>query len=366
LAGYACSQKPNSDQTCQSEIAAPGAIIGRMLSGRSRTHASLNVYEGPTATRDFLDPTNYQPTPLVELPDGLNPFREEGIRIFAKLMYLLPPLSIKSLPALHMLMQAEGSGELDGVDMIVENSSGNTAFSLAIAAKSFGVRQVIAMVPWDIAPGILDLLRLSGAEPRLMRDAPGEPSGIRKARDMGREKGVFNPGQYDNENNPAAYEKWMAPELWEQTKGKMSVFLAGMGTTGTLVGASRYFRRQESPSTIVGAICQAGHAVPGVRTEARLKEIAFDWRTAADCIVEVATKSSFKSSLELCRAGLIAGPSSGFALAGLLQFLRMKADVGGLDSLRNADGSVVAAFVCPDTPLPYLDKYSTHLDASDF
>ncbi len=181
---------------------------------------------------------------------------------------------------------------------------------------------------------------------------------------MGSGSGAYNPGQYDNENNPAAYEKWMAPHLWQQTQGKMTVFLAGLGTTGTLVGASRYFRQQKSQVTIVGAVCEPGHAVPGVRSESRLQEIGFDWRSAADCIVEVPTKISFKKSLELCRTGLMAGPSSGFALAGLLKFFEMKSDE--LDRMRNADGFVVAGFICPDTPLPYLDKYSTHLDPSDF
>ncbi len=134
--------------------------------------AVWNVYEGPEATRNFLDPSNYPPTPLVELPAALNPFHERGVRIFAKLMYLLPLLSVKSLPALHMLMCAEHSGKLRDIDMIVESSSGNTAFSLSIAATAFGVRRVVAVVPWDIAPGKLELLRLCGAEPKLMRDGP--------------------------------------------------------------------------------------------------------------------------------------------------------------------------------------------------
>ena len=82
--------------------------------------------------------------------------------------------------------------------------------------------------------------------------------------------------------------------------------------------------------------------------------------------MEVETRESFKKSLELCRAGLMAGPSSGFALVGLLKFLRGREAASTLDGLRNADGEVIATFICADTPLPYLDKYSTHLDPSDF
>lgn len=324
------------------------------------------VFEGPTAIREFLNPENNAPIPLVELPKSLNPFLDYDVRIFGKLMYLLPLLSIKSLPALNMLMEAEASGLLQDVHTIIENSSGNTAFSLAVIARFFNIRNVIALVPWDIAPGKLDLLRLCGAEPRLTKDSLEEPSGIAQAREMGQEPGTFNPAQYDNENNPAAYEKWVAPEIWKQTRGKLTVFVSGLGTTGTLVGASRYFQAHAAKVKTVGVICSEGQAVPGVRTEARLGEIGFNWRTAADYVVEAGTKESFKRSVALCQSGLMAGPSSGFALAGLFRFLRARVESKEIDKLRNSNGEVVATFVCGDTPLPYLDKYSTHLDPSDF
>ena len=326
----------------------------------------LGLFEGPTAVKDFLNPDNHPPLPLVELPDDLNPFRNSGVRILAKLMYLLPLLSIKSLPALNMLLEAEAAGRLVGVDTIVESSSGNTAFSLAILARSFGIQKITALVPWDIAPGKLDLLRLCGADPRLHRESPDSPSGIAQSRGLGNAPKHFNPGQYDNPANPDAYERWVAPQIWEQTKGKLTVFAAGLGTTGTLVGTSRYFRRESGKVAMVGLICRPDSAIPGVRSEARLREIGFDWRGAVDCVVEVGTKESFKHSLELCRAGMMAGPSSGFALAGLLRFLEMQAESSKLDQFRNADGEVYSVFICADTPLPYLDKYSTHLDPSDF
>jgi cysteine synthase len=324
------------------------------------------VFAGPTSIRDFLNPENNPPLPLVELPDRLNPFIAQGVRIFAKLMYLLPLLNIKSLPALNMLLEAEATGKLGGVGTIIENSSGNTAFSLGVFAQVFNLRRVVANVPWDIAPGKLDLLRLCGVEPRLIRSAEGIPSGISLAREEGKQPGWFNPAQYENEANPAAYEKWVAPEIWRQTGGKVTVFATGLGTSGTLVGATRYFRRVSSKVALIGAICSPQSAVPGVRSEVGLREIAFSWREAADCIVEVETRESFKKSLELCRSGLMAGPSSGFALAGLLKFLQAREAASDLDLLRNEDGEVLATFVCADTPLPYLEKYSTHLDPSDF
>ena len=316
--------------------------------------------------RDFLNPENARPVPLVELPDDLNPLRPVGVRVFAKLMYLLPLLSIKSLPALNMLLEAERAGDLAGIHTVVENSSGNTAFSVSVMASLFGIRKAVALVPWDIASGKLDLLRLMGVEPHLKKEADNEPSGIAQARAAGKEKGFFNPAQYDNPANPAAYEKWMAPEIWRQTDGLLSVFASSLGTTGTLVGSSQYFRAQAAKVSMVAALCRAGHAVPGVRSEARLAEIAFQWRNAADFIAEVETKVSYKTSVNLCRNGLLAGPSSGLALAGLMQYLDVQHKSGTLDQLRNKCGEVLSVFICGDTPLPYLEKYSTHLDPSDF
>lgn len=280
-------------------------------------------------------------------------------------MYLLPLLNIKSLTASNMLLEASAAGDLEGVESLIENSSGNTAFALGVLAEHFGISRVVSMVPWDLAPGKLDLLRLGGVEPRFVRETGRPPSGIAQAREAGRQPGWFNLAQYENDANPRAFEKWLAPEIWAQTEGRLTVFAAGLGTTGTLVGASRFFRRHATGVRVVGAMCDPDSAVPGLRSERMLDEIEFPWRDAADGIVEVETKESFKKSLELCRCGIMAGPSSGLALAGLLRFLEGQ-EASGFDSLRNEDGEVVATFVCADSPLPYLDKYSTHLDPSDF
>jgi len=325
-----------------------------------------NVFEGPTAIRDFLNPENSQPLPLVELPGQLNPFRADGVRIFAKFACLGPLLNIKSLPAWNMLLEAERNGRLAGVHTLVENSSGNTAFDLAVLAPLFGIRSVKAFVPFDIAPGKLELLRIAGVDPQLKKGSPGEQSGIAEARLMAEKEGFFSPMQYENEANPAAYEKWLAPEIWGQLEGKLTIFAAGLGTTGSLIGCGRYFRRMSGKVTMVGCICAPNEAVPGVRSRERLREIGFAWETAADSIIEVGTKESFRLSLQLCRAGFVAGPSSGFVLAGLRRFLESVRVKSQMDSLRNAEGEIVTAFVCSDTPLPYLDKYSTHLDASEF
>ncbi len=324
--------------------------------------APHNVWSGPEAIKNFLMPQNHI-TPLVELPRYLNPFFKKKVRIFAKAMYLLPLLSVKSLMASEMLASAQKIGDLKDITTIVESSSGNTAFALAILAKHFGIKQVNTIVPGDIASGKLELLRLAGAHITILGK---DQNGIKLAQKEGRQKGFLNLGQYENETNPQAHKELTAPEIWKQTEETMTVFCAGLGTTGTAMGASRFFKKKRIPVTTLGVILEEDHAVPGVRTRKRLGEVSFQWEKEIDTFVEIKTKESFKKSLDLCRAGLLAGPSSGFALAGLLKFFALAAQDGKLDSLRNKNGEVVAVFICGDTPLPYLDKYSTHLDANEF
>lgn len=317
-----------------------------------------NVFSGPDAVKQLLDPDCNPPVPLVELPEPLNPLAQQKVRIFAKLLYLLPLLNLKSLPVLGMLQDA--SKELGDVHTLVENSSGNTAFSLAIVARLFGIRSVRAIVPIDIAPGKLELLRLAGAD---VRFAPPEGGGVGLARRLGKRAGFRNLGQYENPANIAAHARWTAKQVWEQTDGKLTIYATGLGTTGTALGAVRFFRENGSRVPVLGVYCLPGSAVPGVRSLQTLQEISFDWQAEVPLRVGVTTSESYKKSLDLCRAGLLAGPSSGFALAGLLHHLREK---GNLDDLRNSSGEVVAAFICCDTPFPYLDKYSTILDPADF
>ncbi len=325
---------------------------------QKRTTDPQNVFSGPDAIKRFLDPDCNPPVPLVELPRSLNPFADQQVRIFAKLLYLLPLLNLKSLPALSMLQDA--GDKLQGVHTLVENSSGNTVFSLAIIARLFGIRSVRALVPIDLAPGKLELLRLAGAE---IRFAPSDEGGVAFARRAGQRSGFLNLGQYGNPANIAAHAKWTTRQIWEQTGGKLTIYAAGIGTSGTALGAVRFFRENAPNVTVVGVYVLPNNAIPGVRSMEGLKEVEFDWASELLNRVGAGTSESYKQSLDLCRAGLMAGPSSGFAFAGLLRFLREQPN---LDRFRNADNEVVCAFPCGDTPFPYLDKYSTILAPNEF
>ncbi len=320
----------------------------------------LNTFEGSDAVLDFLNPDNAPYTPLVEIPDHLNPYRKDGVRIFAKLMNALPLANVKSLPAYNMLLDRKEKGLLP--DTIIENSSGNTVFSLAVIARLMGIPHTKAVVSHEVSRGKLNILRFLGNEVIVNKEPicpdPSDPtSGIYKAKVWSKEKGWFNPGQYDNEANPAAHYKWTGPQIWEQTKGKISMLSVGLGTTGSVVGIGSYLKEKKSDIEIVGVSRIANNPVPGVRTNNLLREIAFDWKSVLDHQVEIGTTESFKMSMDLCRAGLFVGPSSGFALVGLLNHLSKQ---------RLSGEEKIAVFVCPDSPFPYIDEYFEYLDPSHF
>jgi cysteine synthase len=185
---------------------------------------------------------------------------------------------------------------------------------------------------------------------------------IAKAKELGAEPGYINFFQYGNPGNPAGYEEYLAPEIWQLTEGNMSLFAAGLGTTGTMQGVAHFLKKQHAATKILGVITSPGETVPGVRTDERLKEVEFDWKPDVDFTTYVNKDDSMTVSLALSRAGLIAGPSSGFVLAGLHQFLAARKKAGGFDELRNKKGEVDAVFVVFDTLLPYLDDYLPYQD----
>lgn len=332
----------------------------------------LNVFTGPDAIKKFLDPGENAFIPLVELPGFLNPYADKGVRIFAKLMNLLPLGNVKAAPAFNMIEDMHETGRLEGVEKIVENSSGNTVSSVALVARHFGIDTTQSYVPAEISWNKLLMLLFFGIEPIVNVEpenpVEGDPqSGVTKAKRDAERADVVNPGQYDNDANPRAHERWTAPQIWQQTGGRVDVFCAGLGTTGTIIGNSRYLKKKNPNVQIVGARRAPDNYVPGVRTKKLLTMVGFDWRRHVDVIEDVETLHSYRKSLELSRAGIIVGPSSGLALVGLLQYLDGLDTSGGLDGLRHQkDDDIFCVFPCPDGPLPYLDEYFSYLDRSDF
>ncbi|KAF8643032.1 hypothetical protein AX16_009276 [Volvariella volvacea WC 439] len=331
----------------------------------------LNVFSGEDAIKDFYDPDKNIPVPLVELPARLNPFRQDGVRIYAKLMSHLPATNVKSLPALNLILRGKERGAItEDTHTLVEYSSGSTVISLGILSNIFGIPKVKAYVSNKTSRIKLDLLRFFGLEVTLF-GGPVQPEhldqngGIFIAGKDGEKPGAYNPDQYSNPENYEAHMRWSGPQIEAQLPG-ISVFAASIGTAGTMTGTGLYLKRAVPSITTVGVLTAPNDRVPGPRTLNLLIPVEFPWREAIDHYEEVASPESYEKSLELCRNGILVGPSSGLTLVGLLNFLKKQKEAGKLDSLRNADGEIPCAFICCDQPFQYIGEYYTKLGPSHF
>ncbi len=355
----------------QWSAASLGPTLSYQFNKEARMAKDLNTFKGRNSLKDFLNPGMHPYLPLVELPEDLNPFFDDKVRIFAKLMTFLPLGNVKCMPAYNMLLEMRKRGELKGVEQVIENSSGNTVFSIALVARMLGIDKIKSFVPTEVSWQKLVMLLFFGVEPIVNQEPdwpdPTDPtSGIYKAKKLGKKDSWVNPGQYDNKDNPKAHQKWTGKQIWEQTEGNISVFCAGLGTTGTIIGTSTYLKSKESKVQVVGVMREADTYTPGVRTEALLRLIGFEWRPHVDDIQRVETAASYKTSMALSRQGILVGPSSGFALAGLLKYLHQRKNKDTFDGLRSKNGEIVCVFVCPDSPFLYLDEYFKYLDEHNF
>lgn len=322
------------------------------------------TYLGAKGLMDYLAPSRQAYIPLVELPESLNTYLADyGVHISVKLMNTLPLGNVKSLPAYNLLSSREVTDK-----HVMESSSGNTVFSMGLLAPLMGAKSVHAIASGDVSEGKLKLLRLAGVRVEL-RDGPMCPdasdpdSTIAVARAYGQDKGWMNPGQYDNEANPAAHETITGPQLYDQLGDRLGMLVAGLGTTGTLVGTARYLARQLPDVKIGGAVRVPNNQVPGVRTKHGLSEVAFAWQEAlTEPPVMVNEYDAYQASLEMIRSGLLVGPSSGFALAAARSLIGRLIKDGGAADLRGKHVVVI----CPDSCFPYVDEYFEVLGQDQF
>ena len=264
-------------------------------------------------------------TPLVRLKRL--PGREVEARgniILAKLEGNNPAGSVKDRPALSMITRAEKRGDINPGDTLIEATSGNTGIALAMAAAMGGYRMILVM-PENQSVERRQTMRAFGAElvltPRdggmeLARDV------AEKMRDEG--KGVILD-QFANPDNPLAHYEGTGPEIWRDTEGRVTHFVSSMGTTGTIMGVSRYLKEQNPDVCIVGCQPEDGSQIPGIRKwpEAYLPKI-FD-RVRVDRTESVSQGEAEKMTRRLaCEEGIFAGISSGGAVA---VALRLAAEV---------------------------------------
>jgi cysteine synthase B len=257
-------------------------------------------------------------TPLVQL-SNLN--GNADVKILAKLEGNNPGGSVKDRPALYMINIAEESGELTRDKTIIEPTSGNTGIALAMigAAKGYKVK---LFMPECVSVERQLILQAFGAEVVLTPAKEAVDGAIRRAHQALKDEPgkYYMPNQFDNVNNILAHYETTGPEIFAQTNGRVDVFVASMGTTGTLIGTGNYLREKIPGIKIVGVEPTVGHTIQGLKN---MKESAVPGiynPKAFDEKVTVEDDDAFETARLLAvREGLFTGMSSGAAVAGALQ-----------------------------------------------
>ncbi len=258
-------------------------------------------------------------TPLLELThveEGL------GAKILAKLEYFNPAGSVKDRIAKAMLDDAEKSGKLKKGAVIIEPTSGNTGIGLASVAAARGYRIIIVM-PETMSVERRQLMKAYGAELVLTEGAKGMKGAIAKADELAKEiPNSFIPGQFVNPANPAAHKATTGPEIWEDTDGKVDIFVAGVGTGGTVSGVGEYLKSQ-NPNVKVVAVEPASSPVlsKGVAGSHKIQGIGAGFvpdtlnTKVYDEVIAVENEAAFEAGREIGKKeGVLVGISSGAAL----------------------------------------------------
>ena len=260
-------------------------------------------------------------TPLLELG---NYEKAHGLEatILAKLEYLNPAGSVKDRIARAMLDDAESRGLLKPDSVIIEPTSGNTGIGLAAVAAARGYRIILTM-PETMSVERRSLLRAYGAELVLTEGAKGMKGAIAKAQELAAQtENSFIPSQFTNPANPRAHRETTGPEIWRDTDGRVDIFVAGVGTGGTVTGVGEYLKEQ-NPAVRVVAVEPAGSPVlsGGASGPHKIQGIGAGFvpdtlnRAVLDEILPVENEDAFAAGRELARReGVLAGISSGAAL----------------------------------------------------
>ncbi len=259
-------------------------------------------------------------TPLLAVD---NYVRTRGLPavILAKLESFNPAGSAKDRVALEMLRQAEASGALKPGGTVIEPTSGNTGIGLAAMAISKGYRVILTM-PASMSAERRALLKAYGAELVLVEEG-GMAGAVAKAEELAAAiPGSFIPGQFDNPANPAAHYKTTGPEIWQDTEGHVDIFVAGVGTGGTISGTGRYLKEQDPHVRVVAVepasspLLSQGHAGPhGLQgIGANFVPKNYD-ASVVDEILTVTDEEAYRTGRLLARTeGIMAGITSGAAL----------------------------------------------------
>ncbi|MHC4309289.1 MAG: PLP-dependent cysteine synthase family protein [Planctomycetota bacterium] len=257
-------------------------------------------------------------TPLVELNNLNN--KGPKVRILAKLEGANPGGSVKDRPAYWMVKKAEESGELKEGKTILEPTSGNTGIALAMIGAAKGYKVKLCM-PECVSTERQHILEALNAEVVLTPAKEGTDGAIRKSHEMldADSETYYMPNQFENENNVLAHYETTGPEVFDQTNGEIDVFVAGMGTTGTLMGVYRYLKEKKPEVKVVGIEPPEGHAIQGLKNmnEAIVPDIYNP--QMMDEKITIEDGEAFETTrLLAAKEGIFVGMSSGAAVAGAL------------------------------------------------
>lgn len=265
-------------------------------------------------------------TPLVELHNIEKKYNLQA-KILAKLEFFNPAGSAKDRIAREMIEDAEKKGILKSGATLIEPTSGNTGIGLASVAAIKGYRAIFVM-PETMSAERINILRAYGAEIVLTEGAKGMAGSIEKAESLAKEiPGSFIPAQFDNPANAMAHEKTTGPEIWRDTDGKIDVFVAGVGTGGTVSGVGRYLKRQREEIEIIAVepasspLLSKGesgpHKIQGIGANFVPKVLD---RNVYDKVLAITDEDAIKWAKEIGRTeGILVGISSGAALKAAIE-----------------------------------------------
>ena len=290
-------------------------------------------------------------TPLIKLNNITKNIPSD---IYVKAEFLNPGGSVKDRIGLKMIEAAEREGRLKSGGTIIEATAGNTGVGLALVAAVKGYRCIFVM-PDKMSQDKVNLLKAYGAEvvvtpTSVAPESPESYNGVadRLAKEI---PNAFRPNQFENPNNPLAHYLTTGPEIWEDSQGKVDVFVAGMGTGGTISGTSRYLKEKNQNIVIVGADPQGSILSGDSPKSYKVEGIGEDFipktfnRQIVDEMIRVTDKESFNTARRLAREeGLLAGGSAGTALAAALKYAQ------------RLDKPKYIVVLLPDTGRNYINK----------